>query len=272
MRYLGKVHSSVQGNQHLRTLLERDAFVRAAKHLINAELREVNDGQVAKVLAHLFNLLLAPQVMIKKLDEGELKWPAAPVVAAPEEPRQQVEETPEETKKKGKKQKKKEDKKASAVVEEVQPFAVDGLFIDMQVFKGLLPIEEPGVLSLKPSEFYARLRIVARQRYGMELPEKQSDIRCLQQGVTKLAVLRDLCLKVGVKLIANSNREYVLDNDLKSVLASAMQSNSAQSGGKKKTVVSSQPVTQASDLTYENLPFKPSDFAEVFPVIKHLEL
>ena len=63
---------------------------------------------------------------------------------------------------------------------EIQPFAVDGLFIDTSVFKGLLPLEEPAVLKTKPSEFYARIRIVAKQRYGMDLPEKQSDIRCLQ--------------------------------------------------------------------------------------------
>lgn len=84
---------------------------------------------------------------------------------------------------------------------EVLPFAVEGLFIDTSVFKGLLPLEEPSVLTLKPKEFYAKIRTVAKQRYSLELPEKQSDLRCLQSGVTKLAVLRDLCLKVGVKLI-----------------------------------------------------------------------
>lgn len=106
---------------------------------------------------------------------------------------------------------------------DVQPFAVDGLFIDTSVFKGLLPLEEPSVLKLKPREFYAMIRVVAKQRYSMELPERQSDLRCLQHGVTKLAVLRDLCLKVGVKLISHANREYVLDNDLKSVLQQASQ-------------------------------------------------
>jgi hypothetical protein len=37
---------------------------------------------------------------------------------------------------------------------DIQPFAVEGLFIDPSVFKGLLPIEEPDILRLKPFELY----------------------------------------------------------------------------------------------------------------------
>jgi hypothetical protein len=104
---------------------------------------------------------------------------------------------------------------------DTQPFAVDGLFIDPAVFKGLLPIEEPSILRRKPSEFYAQIRDVARIRYGMELPQRQSELRCLQHANTKLALLRDLCLKVGIKLISHANRDFVLDNDLKVVLENA---------------------------------------------------
>lgn len=81
LRYLGAVHQSVgstTSNQHLRTLLERDALVRAAKHLINAELRQTDDSQLARVLSHLFNLILAPQVMLKRMDEGEIVGVATP--------------------------------------------------------------------------------------------------------------------------------------------------------------------------------------------------
>lgn len=62
---------------------------------------------------------------------------------------------------------------------DAQPFAVDGLFLDPAVFKGLLPLEEPSILKLKPVEFYAKIREVAKIRYGMDLPAKQSDLRCL---------------------------------------------------------------------------------------------
>ena len=62
---------------------------------------------------------------------------------------------------------------------EAQPFAVEGLFIDPAVFKGLLPLEDPAVLKMKPSEFYAKIREVAQIRYGYELPKNQSELKCL---------------------------------------------------------------------------------------------
>ena len=60
--------------------------------------------------------------------------------------------------------------KQGAAGTEIQPFAVEGLFIDTAVFKGLLPLDNPAVLQLKPSELYEKIRIVARQRYGLVLP------------------------------------------------------------------------------------------------------
>ena len=95
---------------------------------------------------------------------------------------------------------------------DLQPFAVDGLFIDPEVFKGLYHIEEPATLRQKPAELYDQIRSVALHRYSMELPANQRDLLCLQKANTKLAVLRDICLKIGVKLIS---REYSLDNDMK---------------------------------------------------------
>lgn len=127
MRYLGAVHQAVgTSNQHLRTLLERDALVRAAKHLINAQLREADDSQVARVLSHLFNLVLAPQVMLKKMDEGEIAGAAStveasvaarakeeskPVQTTTAEEKEEASAVQEEKKKQSKKQKKKEEKK-----------------------------------------------------------------------------------------------------------------------------------------------------------------
>jgi hypothetical protein len=37
---------------------------------------------------------------------------------------------------------------------DLQPFSVDGLFIDPQVFKGLYHIDEPAILKQKPSDLY----------------------------------------------------------------------------------------------------------------------
>ena len=119
---------------------------------------------------------------------------------------------------------------------ETQPFAVEGLFIDPAVFKGLLPLEDPAILKMKPSEFYAKIREVSNIRYGMELPQKQSELRCLQHANNKLALLRDVCLKVGIKLISHANREFILDNDVKVILdqASAPSNSSSVVSTKKR--------------------------------------
>lgn len=45
----------------------------------------------------------------------------------------------------------------------------------------------------------------------MELPVNQKDLLCMKKANTKLAVLRDICLKIGVKLISH---DYNLDNDI----------------------------------------------------------
>ena len=100
---------------------------------------------------------------------------------------------------------------------DIQPFAVEGLFLDANVFKGLLQSEEPSVLTMKPKELYEKIRKVALHRYSLELPENQQDLLCLKKANTKLAVLRDICLKVGVKLLAGGkdfSREYNLDNEV----------------------------------------------------------
>jgi hypothetical protein len=53
---------------------------------------------------------------------------------------------------------------------DLQPFSVDGLFIDPQVFKGLYHIEEPAILRQKPVDLYEQIRNVALHRYSMVLP------------------------------------------------------------------------------------------------------
>jgi hypothetical protein len=128
------------------------------------------------------NLLVAPLPLIAKLDDGSINYPSQTTsnVASQETKLQQPVESdakPAEEGKKHKKNKKKDaDKqgsskapadlgemflKQSAASGDTQPFAVEGLFIDPAVFKGLLPFEEPSVLKMKPAEFYTKIREVA---------------------------------------------------------------------------------------------------------------
>jgi protein TIF31 len=62
MRYLGFVFSEIKDKElnHLKTLLEREAVFRSAKHIFNECLRETSDTYLASVISHLFNILLAP--------------------------------------------------------------------------------------------------------------------------------------------------------------------------------------------------------------------
>jgi protein TIF31 len=79
LRYLGAVSQVLADKElnHLKTLIEREALVRSAKHLINAELRETSDTHLSAVIAHLLNLILAPLPLIAKLDDGSISYPTA---------------------------------------------------------------------------------------------------------------------------------------------------------------------------------------------------
>jgi hypothetical protein len=202
MRYIGTVNDTIKDKElnHLKTLLEREVIVRSVKHLVNMYLRDVSDTHLSAVLGHLFNILFAPFPLLARLEDGSFAYPSAPTssidsIATSQELKQQAPEAsskPEVSKKKQKKASKKEKQggagSAPADLGEmllknegagVQPFAVEGLFVDQSVFKGLIPLENPEVLSLKPSQLYAKIRVVARQRYGYILPEKQTELRCL---------------------------------------------------------------------------------------------
>lgn len=79
MRYIGKVYNTIKDKElnHLKTFFEREALVRSVKHLFNEQMRETNDSHISKVLAHLFNMLLAPFSLIDKMNEGSIAFPVA---------------------------------------------------------------------------------------------------------------------------------------------------------------------------------------------------
>lgn len=79
LRYLGEVYEAIKEKElnHLKTLIERDAIMRSAKHLINAELRETSDTYLSAVIAHLLNLLVAPLSLLDKLNDGSIRYPSA---------------------------------------------------------------------------------------------------------------------------------------------------------------------------------------------------
>ena len=55
--------------------------MRAVKHIVNQELREASDTHISAVLAHLFNLILAPFPLLEKLEDGSIAYPASSVIS-----------------------------------------------------------------------------------------------------------------------------------------------------------------------------------------------
>lgn len=94
MRYLGKVlaglddHPKAQENmsihlmqmqgdyKHLKTLLEREVFLRSTKHVINRIIKEERgetDLHLASVVSHCLNCILAPIPFIQSMNSGKLR-------------------------------------------------------------------------------------------------------------------------------------------------------------------------------------------------------
>lgn len=99
----------------------------------------------------------------------------------------------------------------------------------------------PVSLKLKPSELYARIKSIASGRYHYQLPEKQTELLCLQNANNKISLLRDICIKLGIKLITHESKELILDNDLNTLQGklsfqqSKVNAQSKQSSSKKKS-------------------------------------
>lgn len=91
-------------------------------------------------------------------------------------------------------------------------FSIDDLFKEERISKSLHKIDIPESLKLKPKELYERLKDIAQKRYGFKLPEKQVDLACLQSPSSKISLLRDISIKVGIK-IALGQKEFIFDND-----------------------------------------------------------
>lgn len=51
------------------------------------------------------------------------------------------------------------------------PFSIGELFKDKTVASSLIKLEQPEVLSLKPTQLYEKIKVIAAKRYGYTLPE-----------------------------------------------------------------------------------------------------
>lgn len=97
-------------------------------------------------------------------------------------------------------------------------FTLDELFKEKSLSTNLFLLQKPTALSLRPQDLYEKIREIALKRYSYQLPESQTDLKCLQHPNYKLSLLRDLCIKLGIKVLSHKNKDYILDNDASTLL------------------------------------------------------
>ena len=90
MRYLGKALALLQAKdqkpatvlhqgkfKHIRSLFEREIFLRSIKHVFNRILRDESGGTdllLSNVVCHMLNCLLAPSAMVQAMNRGDIKF------------------------------------------------------------------------------------------------------------------------------------------------------------------------------------------------------
>ena len=76
IRYLGKLAEKVKESKshYIKTTLEKEVVLRCFKHIMNEQIRDSNETYLSSVIAHLFNLLLAPFPFLKEWDEGKIEF------------------------------------------------------------------------------------------------------------------------------------------------------------------------------------------------------
>ena len=56
-------------------------------------------------------------------------------------------------------------------------------------------------------------------KFGHELPAEQKKLGCLQTVNYKTALMRDLCKVIGVQLVCDERKQYLLGNKIKPIVA-----------------------------------------------------
>ena len=78
IRYLGYLADQIKDNKKLnyfKYMLEREVVIRCVKHILNQYIRDNESSELlGAMISHILNCLLAPKEMIKRLDEGQLKY------------------------------------------------------------------------------------------------------------------------------------------------------------------------------------------------------
>jgi hypothetical protein len=74
MRYIGAVNEEIKETNlsHLKILLEKEAIIRCAKHIINESIRDAPETYVSSIVSYLLNCILAPFPFLDLMNEGKI--------------------------------------------------------------------------------------------------------------------------------------------------------------------------------------------------------
>ena len=83
---------------------------------------------------------------------------------------------------------------------------------------GLYRLYLPKGLTLKQTEIYEEIKTVAKARFNHDLPDDMRKLQCLQTPVTKISLLREICLKIGIQIDFDAKSVLPLSNNLTEIL------------------------------------------------------
>lgn len=111
-------------------------------------------------------------------------------------------------------------------------------------------VQPPSCLNKKPKDFWQQVVYIAQKRYQHCFPDNMEDFKGFKFNFNKLAVLRDLCLSVGLQIecadydLRDNGSTNDKDVEEKSALDAntssiTTQSGSSNTGAKKENGLSS---------------------------------
>ncbi len=264
VRYYGQIIKLIESDSNfkktsswIKTLAIRDIIRRSAKHIFNDLVKDVPEYLSKEFCAYYLNILLAPPTSIKNLESYDINYVNGAIVNVKhtEKESQEVSATqnvnnttssnvdPKKKKKGGKSKKKKAKDGKNEEDEKLKLFITETLSTSNKLMNSLIEPNDENIKKyfLKPSEFWKRIKEVANKRYGYVFADK-NNFEYVEPIMNKFGLLRDFLLTVGIQISAN---DYELHFDSQN----------------------------RSDLfKYANMPFKPENIIEFFPVVKDYQL
>lgn len=263
MRYIGKISKSIDDGKlpHIKTLLERCMVCRCAAKVFNDLVKGVPSSSVSKFIAHFCNILLSPEHIIRKLDDGQV-LPTSDIHEQPKsQPKPKTVEQPVAEPLNSKQNAKKKNKNKKHKHKSAKADGSDGSKPDRQAvykisslvnknFKTLIDDNKNTKLfKLKPKELYAKVVRLVKKKYDYDLSPELVDLKCRKTYKNKVALLRDLCLSIGVKIHAKT---YNLDEAVAPVDDAKDASKTAQVNSR--------------------LPFSDADVVEMVSRVRHIDI